>query len=150
MMDFNPYYLAMNPMGNPRPQTQDLGGLAPVFQNIAQQQANQNMAMQQAQGLTQQAGQTAQGGMNPMAMAMALRKGKQPNQEEINAKDVQMGGLSTYNPVTQYGISQQYGTDPYSQQSRMLAAQESGMGYAPSPVSNMPVVGAYGQLLPNN
>ncbi len=25
---------------------------------------------------------------------------------------------------TQYNISQQYGTDPYSQQSRMLAAQE--------------------------
>jgi hypothetical protein len=34
----------------------------------------QNAAMQQAQGLTQQAGQTTQGGMNPMAMAMALRK----------------------------------------------------------------------------
>jgi hypothetical protein len=109
-------------MGNPRPQTQDLGGLSPVFQNIANQQANQNMAMQQAQGLTQQAGQTAQGGMNPMAMAMALRK--QPNQQEINARDVQMGGMGTYNPYTQYNVSQQYGTDPYSQQSRMLAAQE--------------------------
>ena len=74
MMDFNPYYLAMTQMGNPKPQTQDLGGLSPVFQNIAQQQAMQNMAMQQGQALTQQAGQTAQGGMNPMAMAMALRK----------------------------------------------------------------------------
>ena len=149
MMDFNPYYLAMTQMGNPKPQTQDLGGLNPVFQNIAQQQAMQNMAMQQGQALTQQAGQTAQGGgMNPLAMAMALRK--QPNQQDINAKDVQMGGMGTYNPYTQYNISQQYGTDPYSQQSRMLAAQESGMGYTPSPVSNMPVVGAYGQLLPNN
>jgi hypothetical protein len=66
---YNPYIMQM-------PQTQDLGGLAPYYQNIAQQQANQNMAMQQAQGLTQQAGQTAQGGMNPMAMAMMLRKGK--------------------------------------------------------------------------
>ena len=122
MMDFNPYYLAMNPMGNQRPQTQDLGGLSPVFQNIANQQAMQQQAMQQAQGLTQQAGQTAQGGMNPMAMAMALRK--QPNQQEINARDVQMGGMGTYNPYTQYNVSQQYGTDPYSQQSRMLAAQE--------------------------
>ena len=68
---YNPYIMQM-------PQTQDLGGLSPYYQNIAQQQANQNMAMQQAQGLTQQAGQTAQGGMNPMAMAMMLRKGSDP------------------------------------------------------------------------
>jgi hypothetical protein len=64
---YNPYIQQM-------PQTQDLGGLNPYFQNIAQQQAMQQQAMQQAQGLTQQAGQTAQGGMNPMAMAQALRK----------------------------------------------------------------------------
>ncbi len=64
---YNPYIQQM-------PQTQDLGGLAPYYQNIAAQQAMQNAAMQQAQGLTQQAGQTTQGGMNPMAMAMALRK----------------------------------------------------------------------------
>jgi hypothetical protein len=58
-------------------QPQDLSGLSPVFQNIAQQQAMQNMAMQQGQGLTQAAGQTGQGGgMNPMAMAMMLRKDK--------------------------------------------------------------------------
>lgn len=124
MMDFNPYYLAMPQMGRVSPQTQDLGGLNPVFQNISQQQANQNAAMQQAQGLTQQAGQTAQGGMNPMAMAMMLRKGKPQSQQDINAKDVQMGGLSTYNPYTQYNVSTAYGTDPYSQQSRMLASQE--------------------------
>jgi hypothetical protein len=69
---YNPY--APNPYIQ-QGQQQDLGGLSPVFQNIAQQQANQNMAMQQAQGLTQAAGQTGQsGGMNPMAMAMALRK----------------------------------------------------------------------------
>jgi len=64
---YNPYIQQM-------PQSQDLGGLAPYYQNIAAQQAMQNAAMQQAQGLTQQAGQTTQGGMNPMAMAMALRK----------------------------------------------------------------------------
>jgi hypothetical protein len=64
---YNPYIQQM-------PQTQDLGGLSPYFQNIAQQQAMQNAAMQQAQGLTQQAGQTAQGGMNPMMMAQMLRK----------------------------------------------------------------------------
>jgi hypothetical protein len=64
---YNPYIQQMS-------QPQDLGGLAPYYQNIAQQQAMQQQAMQQAQGLTQQAGQTAQGGMNPMAMAQALRK----------------------------------------------------------------------------
>jgi hypothetical protein len=55
-------------------QQQDIGGLAPVFQNIAAQQASQNAAMQQGMGLSQQAGQMGGGGMNPMAMAMALRK----------------------------------------------------------------------------
>lgn len=64
---YNPYIQQM-------PQTQDLGGLSPYYQNIAAQQAMQNAAMQQAQGLTQQAGQTAQGGMNPMMMAQMLRK----------------------------------------------------------------------------
>jgi hypothetical protein len=52
---------------------QEQQGLMPVFQNIAQQQAMQNMAIQQNQGLNQAIGQT-QGGMNPMAMAAMLRK----------------------------------------------------------------------------
>lgn len=53
-------------------------GLSPVFQNIAQQQQNQNAALAQQNQLNAQAGQTQSGsGMNPMAMAMALR-GKQP------------------------------------------------------------------------
>jgi hypothetical protein len=121
---YNPY--APNPYIQ-QGQQQDISGLSPVFQNIAGQQANQNMAMQQAQALTQAAGQTGQGGgMNPMAMAAMLRKGKTPDQADINAKDAQMGGLSTYNPITQFGISQQYGTDPFSESSRMIAAQEKG------------------------
>jgi len=111
----------MQPM-NP----QDQQGLMPVFQNIAAQQAAQNAAMQQGQGLTQAAGQTNQGsGMNPMAMAAMLR-GK-PDQTAINAQDAQMGGFGKYNPITQYGVSQQYGTDMYSPQSRMIAAQNSGL-----------------------
>jgi hypothetical protein len=114
----------MNPYIMPMQQSQDLSGLSPVFQNIASQQANQNAAMQQAQGLTQAAGQSGQGGMNPMAMAMMLRK--KPDQAAMNAQDAQMGGLGTYNPMTQYGVSQQYGTDMYSPQSRMIAAQNSG------------------------
>ena len=58
---------------------QEQQGLNPVFQNIGQQQANQNAALAQQNQMVQQAGQTGQqGGMNPMAMAMALRK-KDPN-----------------------------------------------------------------------
>ena len=63
----------MNPYILPMQQPQDIGGLSPYFQNIAQQQAMQNMAMQQGQGLSQATGQT-QSGMNPMAMAAMLRK----------------------------------------------------------------------------
>jgi uncharacterized protein involved in copper resistance len=105
----------------------ELARLSPAFQNIGAQQANQNAAVQQANQLAQQAAQTGQqsGGMNPMAMAAMLRKGK-PDQNAVNAKDAQMGGLSTYNPITQYGVSQQYGTDPFSESSRMIAAQERG------------------------
>jgi hypothetical protein len=148
MNTYNPY--APNPYIQQMQQPQELGGLQPAFQNTSAQQASQNAAMQQGAALSQQAGQVGQsGGMNPMAMAMMLRKGK-PDQAAVNAKDAQMGGLGTYNPLTQYDISQKYGTNPYSQSSRMLAAQESGMGFNSSPVNNMPVVGAYGQLLPNN
>lgn len=113
---YNPYIMQ-------QPQ-QDIGGLSPVFQNIAAQQANQNMAIQQGQQMANQAAQSGQqsGGMNPMAMAAMLRK--KPDQTAVNAKDAQMGGLSTYNPMTQYDISNRYGTDMYSPQSRMLAAQE--------------------------
>jgi hypothetical protein len=106
MMDFNPYYLAMTQMGNPKPQTQDLGGLNPVFQNIAQQQAMQNMAMQQGQALTQQAGQTAQGGMNPMAMAMALRKGEKPQGTSNLGARVDMALNSQASPYLQDQVAQ--------------------------------------------
>jgi len=112
----NPYILQGQPM-------QDVSGLQPVFQNFGQQQANQQAALAQQGQLANQAGQTQQGGMNPMALAQALRKDKL-TQDQMNAKDNQMGGLSTYNPFTQYQVSNVYGTDPYSQQSRMLAAQE--------------------------
>jgi hypothetical protein len=112
----NPYILQGQPM-------QDVSGLQPVFQNFGQQQANQQSALAQQNQLVNQAGQSQGGGMNPMALAQALRKDK-PTQNQLNAKDAQMDGLSTYNPFTQYDISQKYGTDMYSPQSRMLAAQE--------------------------
>jgi len=91
----------MNPYIMPMQQPQDLGGLSPVFQNIAQQQAMQNMAMQQGQGLTQSAGQMGQGGgMNPMAMAAMLRK-QDPNKPA---------------PVTDYSQPMPNYTDPAYQQ----------------------------------
>jgi hypothetical protein len=68
---YNPY--APNPYIKQQ-QQEDIGGLTPVFQNIAAQQASQNAAMQQGMGLSQQAGQMGGNNMNPMAMAMALRK----------------------------------------------------------------------------
>jgi hypothetical protein len=73
----NDYFTTVGSYMQPvNPQEQQ--GLMPVFQNIGQQQANQNAALAQQNQLVQQAGQTQQqGGMNPMAMAMALR-GKQP------------------------------------------------------------------------
>ena len=104
-MNFDPYYLAMNQMNKPTPQTQDIGGLSPVFQNIAAQQANQNAAMQQAQGLTQAAGQTGQGGgMNPMAMAQMLRN-KDP--QSLGNK---MGVYANSIPaIMKYGSANVYG-----------------------------------------
>jgi hypothetical protein len=122
---YNPY--APNPYIQ-QGQQQNLGGIDPMYQNIGSQQANQNAALGQQNQLMNQAAQLGQqsggGGMNPMMLAMALRNTKKPDQATINAQDAQMGGLSTYNPMTQYDISQQYGTDMYSPQSRMLAAQE--------------------------
>jgi hypothetical protein len=52
---------------------QDQQGLTPVFQNIAQQQANQNAALAQQNQQVQQAGMV-QGSPDQMAMAQALRK----------------------------------------------------------------------------
>jgi len=93
---YNPYIQQM-------PQTQDLGGLSPYMQNIANQQAMQNMAMQQAQGLTQDAGRTAQGGMNPLAMAMMLRKGQ--DQKNINAANAEMSAFNQRPAQNYYSAS---------------------------------------------
>jgi hypothetical protein len=69
----NPYFTQVAPyMQSINPQEQQ--GLMPVFQNMAAQQQNQNAALAQQNQLVQQAGQTQQGGMNPMAMAAMLRK----------------------------------------------------------------------------
>jgi hypothetical protein len=100
-------------------------GLSPVFQNIAQQQANQNAALAQQNQQVQQAGQVqgGGGGMNPMAMASMLR-GKQP---QSNADAAKMNEFGAYMPWNQMSTADQYGTNPYSQQSLMLASQDLGM-----------------------
>ena len=114
----NPYILQGQSM-------QDVSGLQPVFQNFGQQQANQQAALSQQGQLASQAGQTqGNAGVNQLALAMMLRKKDPTKPMDQNAQDAQMGGLGTYNPYTQYQVSNAYGTDPYSQQSRMLAAQE--------------------------
>jgi hypothetical protein len=96
---YNPYIQQMQ-------QTQDLGGLNPVYQNIANQQAMQNMAMQQAQGLTQDAGRTVQGGMNPLAMAMMLRKGEKPQGSSNLGARLDMALNSQASPYLQNQVSQ--------------------------------------------
>lgn len=114
----------MNPYILMPQQVQDTSGLQAVYQNTAAQDALRNQAIMQGNQMTLDAGRTAQGGgFSPAQLAQALRKGD-PNQQQVNAKDAQMGGIGTYNPYTQYQVSNAYGTDPYSQQSRMLAAQE--------------------------
>lgn len=71
----NPYIQFLQP--------QDQQGLMPVFQNIGQQQAMQNAALQQQNQQVADAGQVhgGGGGMNPLAMAAMLRN-KNPNYDQ--------------------------------------------------------------------
>jgi hypothetical protein len=103
-------------------QQQDIGGLSPVFQNMAAQQANQNAALAQQNQLMNQASQVgaSSGGMNPMAMAMALRGGKPQGDNSmlgarmdiaLNSKaspylkdQVAQLGSSTSNPFSDYNM----------------------------------------------
>jgi hypothetical protein len=102
-MNMNPY--APNPYIQ-QGQQQNLGGIDPMYQNIAAQQANQNMAMQQGQGLTQAAGQTgAGGGMNPMALAMMLRGGKPQGDNSMLGARMDMALNSKASPMLQDEVS---------------------------------------------
>ena len=95
----NPYILQPQPM-------QDVSGLQPVYQNFGQQQANQQAALAQQNQLANQAGQTQSGGMNPIAMAMMLRK-QDPNQQSLGSK---MGVYAKSIPaIMQYGSENVYG-----------------------------------------
>ena len=112
----NPYFTTVGSYMTPvNPQEQQ--GLMPVFQNIAQQQQNQNAALAQQNQLVQQAGQTQQqGGMNPMAMAMALR-GKKPDGATSNfGARADMALNSQASPYLQDQVSQlgSSTTNPFS------------------------------------
>ena len=97
----NPYFTNVGSYMQPDPQ-----GLMPVFQNIAAQQQNQNAALAQQNQMNQQMGQTQQGGMNPMALAMMLRD-KDPNKQSLGSK---MGVYAKSIPaIMQYGSENVYG-----------------------------------------
>jgi hypothetical protein len=85
----NPYIRAMQPM-------QDVSGLQPVFQNFAQQQANQQAALAQQNQLMNEAGQSQGGGMNPMALAMMLRKKDPTKPAPITDKSEMMPDAPAY------------------------------------------------------
>jgi hypothetical protein len=114
----NPYITQVAPYFGQQDQ-----GLQPVFQNIGQQQALHNQLLQQQQQNNQQLMQPKQGGSNPMLMAAMLR-GTQP---QSNADAAKMNSFEAYLPWNQMSTANQYGTDPYSQQSTMLASQDAGM-----------------------
>jgi len=95
----NPYILPTLPM-------QDVSGLQPVYQNFGQQQANQQAALAQQNQFVNEAGQSQGGGMNPLALAMALRK-QDPNQQSLASK---MGVYAKSIPaIMQYGAENVYG-----------------------------------------
>jgi hypothetical protein len=95
----NPYILQGQPM-------QDVSGLSPVFQNFGQQQANQQAALAQQNQLVNQAGQSQSSGMNPMALALALRK-QDPNEQSLGSK---VGAYAKSIPaIMQYGSENVYG-----------------------------------------
>lgn len=91
----NPYILGQQKM-------QEVSGLQPVFQNFAQQQANQQAALAQQNQLVNQAGQTQGGsGMNPMALAMALRK-ENPMLSKEQTAEIKQLGSNPNNPLSGY------------------------------------------------
>lgn len=91
----NPYILMPQKM-------QEVSGLQPVFQNFAQQQANQQAALAQQNQLVNQAGQSQGGsGMNPMALASMLRK-ENPMLSKEQSAEIKGLGSNPNNPLSGY------------------------------------------------
>lgn len=101
----------MNPYGqNPyiqQGQMQDLGGIAPMYQNIGGQQANQNAALAQQNQLVNEAARVGSqgGGMNPLMMAMALRNGKPQGDNSMLGARMDMALNSQASPYLQDQVS---------------------------------------------
>ena len=92
----NPYMLMPKGM-------QDVSGLQPVFQNFAQQQANQQAALAQQNQLVNQAGESQSGGgMNPMALASMLRKGGGTQLSDAQKSEINQLGSNSWNPMSDY------------------------------------------------
>ena len=102
-----------NPYQNLYPLSMGQQSSDPVFQNTSAQQQNMQNLMGQGQKLAGQALLPADQQYDPKQLAQGLRNMGQT--------------LNAYSPWQQTAISEQYGTDPYSEQSRMLAMQERGM-----------------------
>lgn len=109
----NPYTSQYMPNGF----SQDAQGMMPVFQNIAQQQANLTQNLSQENQLAQQAGQTTPQA-SPMALAALLRK-KDPNDpSQMMGAGVPLpnpnvnpyGNMSSYNNNTMAGSGGNYGS----------------------------------------
>ena len=123
----------------PQVMQQDIYGPSQMMDTTARQLA-QDAANKQGAQLGQQAlgiNKNSMSGVDPIKLGMALRQMNQP-----------YGGT----PQGAYGQQDAYMRAstmmPYTQQQQALMAQ-GGPDFM-SPVQNMPVVGAYGQLLPNN
>ena len=86
----------MNPYILQGQQMQDLSGLQPVFKNFVQQQANQQAALAQQNQLVNQAGQSQQSGMNPLALAQALRKDPNKKPAPVYDKSEMMPEMPQY------------------------------------------------------
>ena len=90
----------------------NLYDIQPVYQNISAQQKSSQNLMGEGQKLAGQALLPADMQYDPKQMASALRNIGQT--------------LNAYSPWQQTATANQYGTDPYSEQSRMIAMQERG------------------------
>ena len=86
--------------------------ISPFYQDIGSQQKSFQNLMGQGQKLAGQALLPADQQYDPKQLAQGLRNLGQT--------------LNVYSPWQQTATANQYGTDPYSEQSRMLAMQERG------------------------
>jgi hypothetical protein len=123
----------------PQAMQQDIYGPSQMMDTTARQ-LSQDAANKQGVQLGQQAlgiNKNPMSGVDPIKLGMALRQMNQP-----------YGGT----PQGAYGQQDLYkkyaSMNPSTQQQQML--MEQGGADMMNPVSNMPVAGAYGQLMPSN